>query len=400
MHAESKSQMIDFSNTEIAFSLKSDRDLHNAYLLFGTIQNSTLVSMAKGLTNFALTFNLPISWAVKPTLYRQFVGGENLEDCRNTVERLANKQVKSVLDYSAEGGVELKDVQIAFDEIIKAIDYAKDNTDIAFTVFKPSAMIIAKVLKNASEDFSSLGVIERAEFNNFRERILSLCEKAHNCNVRILIDAEEFAYQELIDRVVEEAMRRFNKERAIVFQTLQMYRSDRLEYLKFLHNDSKKNKYIPGIKFVRGAYMNDERARAMELGYPDPILPDKMSTDNSYNDGLSYVIDNIDDFELFSGTHNYESNQLLADLIDQKGLKRDDTRIFFSQLYGMSDNISFILAMEGYNVCKYIPYAPVNKVLPYLLRRAEENTSMAGQTSRELSLIKAELQRRRIKRNS
>ncbi len=391
--------MIDFTNTEIAFSLKSDRDLYNAYLLFVTIQNSRVVSLAKGLTNFALTINLPISWAVKPTLYRQFVGGENLEDCKDTVEKLANKKVKSVLDFSAEGGEELSDVQIAYEEIIKAIDYAKDNPDIAFTVFKPSAMIIGRVLKNAIDDFSSLGVIEKAELNNFRERVLSLCEKAHNSNVKILIDAEEYAYQELIDRVVEEAMRRYNKDHAIVFQTLQMYRTDRFEYLKFLHSDAIKNKYIPGIKFVRGAYMNDERLRAMELGYPDPIQPDKMATDKNYNEGLRYVIDNIDYFELFSGTHNYESNQLLADLIDQKGLKRDDKRIYFSQLYGMSDNISFTLSNEGYNVCKYIPYAPVNKVLPYLLRRAEENTSMAGQTSRELSLIKAELQRRRIKRN-
>ncbi len=193
-------------------------------------------------------------------------------------------------------------------------------------------------------------------------------------------------------------MRRFNKSRAIVFHTLQMYRNDRLDYLKFIHEDSLKSGYIPGIKFVRGAYMEEERARARALGYPDPIHPDKESTDKAYDDGLRYVMDNIDHFELFSGTHNYDSNLLLARLIDEKGLRRDDERIYFSQLYGMSDNISFTLANEGFNVCKYIPYAPVKDVLPYLLRRAEENTSMAGQTGRELSLIRAEISRRRSSR--
>lgn len=387
--------MIDFNNTEIAFSMKSNADLRNAYLLFSTIQNRTIVKTAKSATMLAIKLQLPLSWAVKPTLYRQFVGGETLEDCLKNVNILNSYNVKSVLDYSAEGGTELEDVQKAYDETIRSIDFAAGNQSVAYTVFKPSAMIINRVLVKASENFPSLGDIEKAEYENLRERIFALCEKAHKSNVRILIDAEHFASQELIDRIVEESMRRYNKERAIVFQTLQMYRKDRLQYLKFLHEDSVKNKYVPGIKFVRGAYMEEERARAYELSYIDPIHPDKESTDNSYNEGLRYVVENIDNFELFSGTHNYESNQLLAQLIDEKGLKRDDRRIFFSQLYGMSDNISFTLAREGFNVCKYVPYAPVNKVLPYLLRRAEENTSMSGQTSRELQLIKAELERRR-----
>ncbi|MFA5849741.1 MAG: proline dehydrogenase family protein [Bacteroidales bacterium] len=387
--------MIDFNNTEIAFSMKSNADLRNGYLLFSTIQNKTIVKAAKSATMLALKLQLPLSWAVKPTLYRQFVGGETLEDCLKNVNILSSYNVKSVLDYSAEGGTELDDVQRAYDETIRSIDFAAGNKSIAYTVFKPTAMIINRVLVKASEDFPSLGDIEKAEYENFRERIFALCEKAYKNDVRILIDAEHFASQELIDRIVEESMRRYNKDKAIVFQTLQMYRKDRLEYLKFLHEDSIKNRYIPGIKFVRGAYMEEERARAYELSYIDPIHPDKESTDRCYNDGLRYVVENIDNFELFSGTHNYESNQLLAQLIDEKELKRDDRRIFFSQLYGMSDNISFTLARDGFNVCKYVPYAPVEKVLPYLLRRAEENTSMSGQTGRELQLIKAELDRRR-----
>lgn len=391
---------MDFNNTEMAFSMKSKTDLRNAYLLFSAIQSSAVVKAAKNATMLALKLQLPVSWAVKPTLYRQFVGGETLEDCRKTVRMLQEYNVKSVLDYSSEGGTELEDVQKAYDETINSIDFARGNPGIAYTVFKPTAMIINRVLKKASDNYSSMGDIEKAEYVNFRERIFALCQRANNSNVRILVDAEDFAYQELIDRIVEEAMRRYNKERAIVFHTLQMYRKDRLDYLKFVHEDSEKYKYIPGIKLVRGAYMEDERARAYELSYIDPIHPDKESTDISYNDGLRYIIENIDDFELFSGTHNYDSNQLLADLIDEKGLKRDDSRIFFAQLYGMSDNISFSLAREGFNVCKYVPYAPVNKVLPYLLRRAEENSSIAGQTSRELHLIKTELERRRVQKTN
>lgn len=213
-----------------------------------------------------------------------------------------------------------------------------------------------------------------------------------------MIDAEHYAFQKYVDQVAEEAMELYNKERAIVFHTLQMYRTDRLDYLMMIHKKAKERGYVPGIKFVRGAYMEQERQRAFELGYPDPIHPDKDATDRCYNDGLGYVMENISDFELFSGTHNYESNNLLAGLIHEKGLERSDKRIFFSQLYGMSDNISFVLASEGYNVCKYLPYAPVNKVLPYLLRRAEENTSVAGQTNRELSLIKTELERRKMEK--
>lgn len=387
--------MLNFNNTEVTFATKSTRDLRNAFLLFSAIQNATVVKSVKGVTAFAQRLQIPISWAIKPTIFRQFVGGETLDECREKVNILLSKNVKSVLDYSAEGGRGLEDVQKAYDETIRSIDYAKGNPGIAFAVFKPTAMIIESVLRKASESFATLGIVEKSEYDNFTDRIFSLCERAYKNDVRILIDAEKFVYQGLVDRIVEEAMRRFNSRRAIVFQTLQMYRVDRLAYLKYLHEDAIKNNYIAGIKLVRGAYMEEERARSYEFGYPDPIHPDKASTDESYDDGLRYAVENIDKIEIFSGTHNYESNQLLADLIDEKGLKRDDDRIFFSQLYGMSDNISFELAHEGFNVCKYIPYAPVKKVLPYLLRRAQENTSIAGQTGRELQLIKIELERRK-----
>jgi proline dehydrogenase len=388
--------MLDFNNTEIAFLSKSNSDLRNAYLLYSTIASPALVKGAKGISEFALRMGVPVGWAVKPTLYRQFVGGETLEECTKTVELLSRENVKSVLDYSAEGGKELGDVERAYQETIRSIDYAKGNQNIAYTVFKPTAMVVGSVLEKASEG-SALNDIEKTEMENFRTRIFSLCRRAYENGVRILIDAEHYATQEIIDKITEEAMEMFNKERVIVFHTLQMYRHDRIAYLKYLHQESKGKNYKPGIKFVRGAYMEEERERAIVHGYLSPIHATKTDTDRSYDDGLRYVIDNIDDFELFSGTHNYESNYLLAGLIQEKGLTKNDPRIFFSQLFGMSDNISFALAREGYNICKYIPYAPVKDVLPYLLRRAEENTSMAGQTGRELSLIKAEMNRRNMR---
>lgn len=387
--------MLDFNNTEVAFASKSNNDLRNAYLLYSTIASPTLVGGAKGITELALRFGVPVGWAVKPTLYRQFVGGETLEDCTRTVENLRKENILSVLDFSAEGGKELSDVERAYLETIKSIDFAKGNRNIAYTVFKPTAMVAGSVLDKAAEGHL-LNDIEKTEMENFRTRIFSLCRRAHENGVKILIDAEHYVYQGIIDKITEEAMEMFNKVRVIVFHTLQMYRHDRIAYLKNLHMEAKEKKYKPGIKFVRGAYMEHERERARIKGYLSPIHFSKADTDRSYDDGLRYVIENINDFELFSGTHNYESNYLLASLIQEKGLAKNDPRIFFSQLFGMSDNISYALAREGFNICKYIPYAPVKDVLPYLLRRAEENTSMAGQTGRELSLIKAEMQRRNI----
>lgn len=384
---------MDFNNTKIAFSMKSNGDLRNARLLFTLIQSPGTVKFIKAITNVALKLHIPVAWAVKPTLYRQFVGGESLEECTKAVELLKNYNVKSVLDFSAEGGSSKEQTETAFAETVDSIDYAAANPAIAYAVFKPTAMVNVNTLSIAARK-EPLNKEQKEQMEKFRERIFSLCRHAWERGVRILIDAEHFLTQDIIDQVTEEAMETFNKERAIVFHTLQMYRKDRLQYLKELHERARDKGYIPGIKFVRGAYMDEERKLAAIGGYEDPIHPSKEATDDSYDGGLRYVMENIDSFELFSGTHNYESNYLLAHLIDSKGLKRNDPRIFFSQLYGMSDNISFVLASQGFNVCKYLPYAPVREVLPYLLRRAEENTSMAGQTGRELQLIKDEIARR------
>lgn len=387
--------MLDFNNLEIAFSSKTQSELNNAYFLFNTLKYPGLVKVAKVASNIALNIHFPLAWAVKPTLYKQFVGGETLEDCEPAIEHLKKFGVYSTLDFSAEGKKTPEGIQATFEETLRSVDYAAKNKDVAYAVFKPSTLTYDDLFAKVSEKKGELTVEEIKEYREFTERFMTLCQRAYDNQVRILVDAEDYCFQDAIDELTDEAMRKFNKKRAIVFATLQMYRHDRMPYLRRILEDAEAKDYYPGIKFVRGAYMEEERARAAEHGYPDPICRDKAATDANFDAGVAFVVDHIDRMELFMGTHNEESNYKLAKLIVEKGLSPDDKRIFFAQLLGMSDNISFNLSHAHYNVTKYVPYARVNDVLPYLIRRAEENTSVAGQTGRELRMLKAEIERRK-----
>lgn len=387
--------MLDFNNTQIAFSSKTNGELRNAHLLFNTIKHPWLVKCAKVASNVALKVHFPINWAVKPTLYKQFVGGETLQECLPVIEHLKQFNVKSTLDYSAESEQTPEGIQATFEETIRSIDFAKGNDNLAYTVFKPSTITTDELLAKASEKREPLTEEEKVEYEKFKERFFALCQRAYDNDVRILVDAEDYCFQDALDELTDEAMRKYNKKRAIVFATLQMYRHDRMPYLHKIYRDAGAKGYIAGVKFVRGAYMEAERERAAQYGYPDPICPDKAATDANYDAAVKYTVERIDRFEMFMGTHNEESNYKLAKLMDEKGLQRNDPRIFFAQLLGMSDNISFNLAAAGYNVTKYVPYATVRDVIPYLIRRAEENTSVAGQTGRELTMIRAEITRRK-----
>ncbi len=389
--------MLDFNNTQIAFSAKTEAELKNAYLLFNTIKYPWLVKSASVASNAALKIRFPLSWAVKPTLYKQFVGGETLNECTKIINHLKQFNVRSTLDFSAEGEQTPEGIDATFEETMRSIDFAKGNDNLAYAVFKPSTITTDELLAKASEKREELTIDEVKAFREFKERFMAFCQRAYENDVRLIVDAEDYAFQEALDELTDEAMRKYNKKRAIIFATLQMYRHDRMPYLERILEDAKKNDYIAGVKFVRGAYMEAERERAALMGYPDPICKDKPATDANFDAAVKFTMDHIDHFELFMGTHNEESNYKLAALIDEKGLKRGDTRIFFAQLLGMSDNISFNLAHEGFNVTKYVPYAKVKDVLPYLIRRAEENTSVAGQTSRELRMIKSEMDRRKAK---
>lgn len=386
---------IDFNNTEVAFKGKSSFQLQKAYLLFKIVSNKMLVSLGSSVTRFSLTLHLPINYPIKKTIFEQFCGGEYIEECDNTIKELSEFNIGTILDYSVEGKDSNDDLDATTEEVIKTIEKAKNNEGIPFAVFKPTGVSKFSLLEKANQGLTNLTEEELVEYNKVLIRIDKICKTAFDLKVPVFIDAEDSWIQDAIDCIAEEMMERYNKEEVFIYNTLQMYRWDRLAYLESSHKIAKEKGYKLGIKLVRGAYMEKERARAIEKGYKSPIQLTKEDSDKDYDLALAYCINNIDDFALCGGTHNEKSSLHLADLIEKKGLDKADKRIFFAQLLGMSDHISYNLANAGYNVAKYVPYGPIREVLPYLIRRAEENTSVSGQTSRELSLIIKERTRRK-----
>ncbi len=384
-----------FDNTEIAFSLKSDSQLERAYFLFRMIQNQPMVRIGSAVTNFALKAHLPIEGLIRSTVFDHFCGGVTEDDCLPIIDNMYNNgKVHSVLDYSVEG----KDEEVSFDgalaKIIRIINFCEEKQSIPFAVFKPSGFGRFALYQKLSEG-KKLTSKEEEEGNRVVERFHKVCKLAVKKDVPLLIDAEESWMQKAADELIEELMELYNKEKAIVFNTLQMYRHDRMNYLKELHKRAKEKNFYIGIKVVRGAYMEKERERAEEKGYPSPICTDKKATDLNYDTAIKYMMEQPK-MALFAGTHNENSSYLVMDLAKTHNIKVDDNRLWFGQLFGMSDHISYNLASEGYNVAKYLPFGPVRDVMPYLIRRAEENTSVAGQTSRELNLLKTERKRRKL----
>lgn len=384
-----------FENTETAFSLKSDSELERAYFLFKMISSQPLVRIGTAATNFALKANLPVEGLIRSTVFDHFCGGVNEDDCLEVVDKMYDKGVSSVLDFSVEGKEEEKQFDAAMNKTIELIEFADEKEAMPIAVFKPTGFGRFHLYQKIGEK-KSLTDAEQNEWNRVVERFHKVCKLGKEKDVEILIDAEESWMQDSADDLVEELMRTYNTEKPIVFNTLQCYRWDRLDYLKELHQRAKKEGFKIGMKIVRGAYMEKERLRAEEIGYKSPICIDKSATDKVFNDTLSYILNNLRDIALFIGTHNEESSYLAMQLMKDYGINKSDNNVWFGQLYGMSDHISFNLAEQGYNVAKYIPFGPVKDVMPYLIRRAEENTSVAGQTSRELSLLKKERKRRKF----
>lgn len=384
-----------FNNTADAFALKSDTELDRAYFLFKMIASEPLVRIGTAVTNFALKVHLPVEGLIRATVFDHFCGGTTEEDCLPVVDKMFTKGVSSVLDYSVEAKEDELEFDKALEKTIKTIFFAKERQAIPFAVFKPTGFGRFELYEmlGAGKAFSAE---EAKEWERVVERFEKVCKIAHDNDVALLIDAEESWMQDAADNLVADMMRKYNKEKAIVFNTLQMYRWDRLDYLKKLHAQAKEEGFYIGMKIVRGAYMEKENKRAEDMGYVSPICVSKEATDVNYNEAIAYMTDNIDKMAIFAGTHNEDSSYRLMEIMKQKGLANNDERIWFGQLYGMSDNISFNLAAHGYNVAKYLPFGPVRDVMPYLIRRAEENTSVAGQTSRELNLISAERKRRKL----
>ncbi len=384
-----------FDNTEVAFALKSDSQLERAYFLFKMISYEPMVRIGTAATNFALKANLPVEGLIRSTVFDHFCGGINEEDCLPVIDHMFTKGVSSVLDYSVEG----KDKEATFDEakdkILKIVRFADEKEAMPIVVFKPTGFgrFFLYQKKGEGKTFTEE---EQEEWNRIIARFDAVCQLAKEKDVEVLIDAEESWMQDAADELCELMMRKYNVEKPIVYNTLQTYRWDRLDYLKGLHKRAKADNFKIGFKIVRGAYMEKERDRAEEKGYKSPICDNKQATDDNFNTCMKYMLDNLETISIFIGTHNEQSCYLAMELMDKLGIDKKDNNVWFGQLYGMSDHISFNLAEQGYNVAKYVPFGPVKDVMPYLIRRAEENTSVAGQTSRELNLLKQEKKRRRL----
>ncbi|WP_394760157.1 proline dehydrogenase family protein [Flavobacterium sp.] len=385
-----------FNNTQNAFSLKSDTELDRAYFLFKMIAVQPLVRIGTAVTNFALNANLPVEGLIRATVFDHFCGGISEDDCIPVVDKMFTKGVSSVLDYSVEGKEDEAHFDDAMNMTLKIIDFAKEKKAIPFAVFKPTGFGRFELYEKLGEG-QTLTEAEQAEWNRVEERFEKVCKKAFENDISLLTDGEESWMQDAADELVSRMMQKYNKQKPIVYNTLQMYRWDRLDYLKKLHEQAKTEGFYIGMKLVRGAYMEKENKRAEEKGYKSPICESKQATDDNFDAAVSYMINNIDKMAIFAGTHNELSSYTLMEKMQEKSISKNDSRLWYGQLYGMSDNISYNLANEGYNVAKYLPFGPVKDVMPYLIRRAEENTSVAGQTSRELLLIKTERNRRKGK---
>ncbi len=384
---------LDFRDTKTAFADKTNAELREKYRLFRIMNSPVLNEIGTRSAQLALALGLPVQWLIKNTIFEQFCGGETIEECQPTVDKLGDSNIGTILDYSVEGKSAEADFERTKEETILNLKRAKNDDDIPFAVFKMTGIAPLGTLEKISNNLE-LKESNKIKWENTKRRVLEICSYAHEISQEVFIDAEESWIQNAIDILATEMMERFNKESPLIFTTVQLYRTDRLEFLKASHREARRKGYIYAVKLVRGAYMEKERERASEMGYPSPIYPDKASTDRAFDDAVEYCLDNINDLAFVAGTHNEESTQRLVQMMEERGIDHGHHHIFFSQLYGMSDNLSYILAGNGYNVSKYVPYGPVADAVPYLIRRARENTSVTGQVSRELDLISKELERR------
>ena len=387
--------VLDFEDTATAFADKSDEQLERKYRLFKLLNSPLLNSIGSGLTKFALSIGLPVDGLIKATIFEQFCGGETITECEDTVDALGKAHIGAILDYSVEGKMREEEFDSVKSEIIRTVERGKGDPNIPFSVFKVTGIAPLGTLERLSAK-KKLDAKSQAKCERIHKRVKEICEYAYLVGQPIFIDAEDSWIQDAIDRLAVWMMELYNLERPIVYNTLQMYRTDRLEYLKMARRQAKLDGYILAVKIVRGAYMEKERDRAAEMGYPSPIHETKAETDDDYDAAIEYCLKHIDEIAFVAATHNEASTQRLAERMRELGIPKDHPHVFFSQLYGMGDTISYVLAKDGYSVSKYVPYGPVADVVPYLIRRAEENSSAAGQVSREFESIVNELRRRRL----
>ena len=392
---------LSFDNTENAFAYKTDKELKGARFLFRSMEYSWFVKLGTRLTPFVIRTGIKaVHNLIRRTIFKQFVGGETLQETAGVVDKLGKYGIQVILDYGVEGKEGEDNFNQATEQFIKVIEYASGQSNIPFISIKMTGLARFNLLQTLNEAPRLRSGIhdneeEMNEWERVRDRMYSICEIAAEKNVGVLIDAEESWIQDPIDKLTMELMEDFNKEKVVVYNTIQLYRHDRLRFLKLSHGIAKNKGFKLGMKLVRGAYMEKERERALDKGVLSPIQRDKESTDLDFNESVRYCIENLADISVIIASHNEVSNLFAANLIDEKGIAHNHPHVHFSQLFGMSDNISFNLVKEGFNVSKYLPFGPIKEVIPYLMRRAEENSSVSGQTGRELLLIRKELRRRR-----
>ena len=384
---------LDFQDTATAFADKSDAELKEKHRIFRLLNSPFLNAIGTQSAKWALSLGLPVEGLIKSTIFQQFCGGETIEECEPTINKLGAAGIGTILDYSIEGKSTEDDFDRTKEEIIRTIKRAKDDPNIPFAVFKVTGIAPLGTLERLSAK-KKLDAKSQAKCERINSRVNEICAYAYSIGQPVFIDAEDSWIQDAIDRLAIEMMEKYNLEGPIIFNTLQMYRTDRLQYLKDTRRQAKNDGYILAVKLVRGAYMEKERERAEELGYSSPIQKDKKATDHDYDAAIDYCLDHLDNVAFVAGTHNEKSTHLLARKMDERDIPHDHPNIFYSQLYGMSDNLSYVLAKNNYNVSKYVPYGPVKDAIPYLVRRAEENSAAAGQISRELDMISRELKRR------
>ncbi len=384
---------LNFQDTKIAFADKSNSELREKYRMFKMMNSPLLNEIGTKAAQFALSLGLPVKGLIKHTIYEQFCGGETIEECQTTIEKLGHSHIGTILDYSVEGKAEEEDFCKTKNEIIRTIERAKADENIPFAVFKVTGIAPLGTLEKMS---SGIELTDKGKWKweRIKSRVEDICKYAHSLEQAVFIDAEDSWIQNAIDNLANEMMEKYNRERPIIYNTIQLYRLDRLEFLKQSHEKAKQSGYILAVKLVRGAYMEKEVERAAEMDYPSPIQPDKAATDRDFDAAVEYCLDNVEEIAFVAGTHNEKSVQMLVNKLEEKKIPHNHPHVFFSQLYGMSDNLSYVLAKNDYNVSKYVPYGPVEDTVPYLIRRAKENSSVAGQVSRELEMIDKELKRR------
>ncbi len=385
---------VSFKNTAVAFKNKSDRELLLAYLIFSLTKSPFLVKFLSQAAKFTMAIGLPVKPLIKATVFKQFCGGEKKEEYLNVIGKLGRAAIGTILDYSVEGRQDEDVFENTQKGLLNIIEQARKNDNIPCACMKMTAIGSGDLLEKVTAG-KTLSKVEKQAWEKLTARLERICKTACEAGKPIYIDAEESWVQGAIDRLAEQMMLKYNKKKAIVFTTLQLYRWDRIDYFKKLIAHARKHFYILGIKIVRGAYLEKERERARDLGYPSPVNSSKAATDDEYNRAINVFIDNINVTEICLGTHNESSCQLLMNCMAAKDIPNNHPHIYFSQLFGMSDNISYNLAQAGYNVSKYLPFGPVESTLPYLARRAEENTAIAGQMSKELEIIVKERKRRK-----